>query len=525
VQAPIEPVPIPRLLERRAADLGSRDFIRFEGRSITYAAALDRVARAAAGYAALGVRRGQLVAVMLGNRPEWLEAWWGLGWLGAVEVPVNPAYRGTPLVNQLNDCGAELMVVEAGLLANVAEVAPGLRSLRRLVVAGEPPEGLDVPFELLSWEELENRPPVGAAAVESWDLAAVMYTSGTTGVSKGVLCPWGHVYSNSNSPAQAELLADGQVLQLCLPMCHIGGQWFGLAGCLIAGATLSLAPRFSASSFWGEARAAGAGCALLVGAMASFLLKQPPRPNDREHGLRRILCTPAPARFEEFERRFGVTLSVSYGLTEGSTPIGDPLPDHPRMCGRARGAEFELLVADGHDQAVPDGEAGELLLRPRLPWTVMTGYLNRPEESLRAWRNGWLHTGDLVTRDRDGRYFFLDRLDDSIRRRGENISAAELEAEACSHPLVEEAAAVAVPSEDGEDEVKLSYRVSAGAELSPAELAVHLAQTLPDFMVPRFLERVEELPRTDTHKVRKQELRVAGVGAAWDREASRLRSP
>jgi carnitine-CoA ligase len=528
-QASIHPVALPRLLERRAVTDGGRPFLLYQDQTVTFSEANRRADTAANGYQALGVGRGDRVLVMLGNRPAWIEAWLGLAKLGALEVPVNTALRGRSLIHQCNDSQAGTLVLDRAFLPSLADVVGELTEIRRLILYEDQLSGPPIPvdprlghLEIIPFDALTagSDHPV-TLALEPRDLAAIMYTSGTTGPSKGVLCPWGHVYSNSNSNVEADALDGSGTLLLHLPLFHIGGQWFGMAGCIIAGATLALGREFHASTFWQEARDKGATAALLIGSMANFLLQQPPSPADRDHGIKRIVCTPAPTRFEEFERRFGVKLSVSYGLTEASTPIGSSGPDLPGMCGIARSAEFDLVVADDNDVPVPDGQVGELLVRPILPWTVMAGYWRRPEETELTWRNLWLHTGDLFRCDADGRYTFVDRADDVIRRRGENVSATELEAEALAHPLVAEAAAVAVPAEQGEDEIKLCLRARPGEILDPEEVLAFLAVRVPAFMVPRYLAIMDEFPRTATEKVRKPDLRAAGVSGAWDREKSR----
>jgi len=259
--------------------------------------------------------------------------------------------------------------------------------------------------------------------------------------------------------------------------------------------------------------------------MVSVMLDRPPSPDDAENPLKTVYMGPL-LRSKEFAERFGVEIYTAYGMSEVPVPIVSGLnPEDERSCGRAADPEhYELRLVDEHDVPVPIGTPGELIARHTLPWMINSGYRNMPEATANAWRNGWFHTGDQFVQDEEGNLFFLDRMKDVIRRRGENISSFEVESEVLSHPLVKDAAAIAVqnPSvgEDVDDEeVKIVVVLAEGAALEPADLCEYLSKRMPRHWVPRFVEYTAELPRTESHKVKKAVLREAGVNAeTWDRE-------
>ena len=281
---------------------------------------------------------------------------------------------------------------------------------------------------------------------------------------------------------------------------------------------------FSATRFWGDVRRFGCTTTLLVGPMAVFLLRQPPSPEDRDHSLANVILMPSIAEVEEFSERFGVPVGVGYGQSEVAAPLlAAPGEARPGVCGVPR-PEFEVALVDDLDRPVPPGEVGECVVRPLEPWSVNRGYYKDPEQSLHAWRNMWWHTGDLLRLGPSGQYEFVDRRKDVLRRRGENISSSEVERHLVDLPAIAEAAVVAVPSEHGEDDIKAVVVLTAGGRLDPAGTLRHLYRAMPYFMVPRYLEVVTELPRTQTMRVQKVALRAAGVTAqVWDCEAHGFR--
>lgn len=515
------------VLEKHASEFPEQDLLRTETEHVSYRAATELANRAANTYREIGVGRGDHCLLMLDNGTAWIPAWWGLAKLGAVEVPVNTAFRGEMLRYVIEDSDARVLVTEERFLDRLVEIADGLTKLK-IVLVRRPPgdEALGEPdarlrkFALLSFGVLSEG---GATFVDQEirvsDVAAIMYTSGTTGRSKGVIAPYGQIYTNSDLPALG-LLGQGETILMHLPMFHIGAQWHGFIGSVIAGGTFALGGQFHASQFLDEVRRFQAHSTCLVASMANFIYRQPLREDDADNPLRFVECSPAIKEFREFEKRFDVKTVVSYGLTEGGTLISSFGPKDHTMCGRARSDEFELSIVDEQDQPVPDGQTGELVARAKTPWNLMLGYYKQPTVTIDAYRNQWLHTGDLFRRNASGDYFFVDRTTDSIRRRGENISSAEVEAEVGAHPDVLECAAVPYPSEEGEDEVRVFVVARPGSAIDPTSLIRFVAARAPYFMVPRFVDVRTTLPRTETGKVRKELLREEPGVPAWDRHVS-----
>jgi crotonobetaine/carnitine-CoA ligase len=373
------------------------------------------------------------------------------------------------------------------------------------------------PTQRVAFEELTTHAPAAPEVNEPWDLAAVVYTSGTTGRSKGVLAPHAHAWTHASSVGTTE--AD-DVRFVVLPQFHITGQWGGVYRSLIAEATAFVAPHFHVSTFWDDVRAIGATTTQLVGTMAAFINAQPPLDADAQNPLREVHMIPVLPDVGLFSRRFGVSVYSQYGSTEvGAVLMNPDAVRNPGMGDVTPG--YEVRLVDDHDIEVPMGQIGEIIVRTEQPWITMMGYQGEPEKTAEAFRNGWLHSGDAAYRDEDGRYFFADRIKDAIRRRGENVSSAEVELQINRHPSVVESAVVAVPSENLEDEIRAVVVLQSGPgrpATKEEELFKYLVEHLPYFMVPRFIEFRTELPKTPTEKVRKSDLRSEGRGQAWDCE-------
>ena len=485
-----------------------------DGSTWTWAQARDAVRETAGALRALGVRRGDLVGMWLPNGPEAVRLWWAVNWLGAALVPFNTAYRGPLLEHVLRDSGIGLLVAHHELVPRLADVDTA--DVRDLVVVGGPAKlpGLTVHPEAVLGAGTAVLEPEPA---EPWDLEVVVYTSGTTGPSKGVQVSYRH--SDESMRAAYHYLTEQDRFLVNLPLFHVSGIG-GVASALMTGGSFALVADFSTTTFWDVLRRTGSTTLVLMGVMATFLLKAPPRPDDADNPLRSVLMVPLAVDAEEFAARFGADVHTVFNMTEISSPlVAGPQPKPVGSCGRVR-AGIEARLVDEHDQDVPEGQIGELVLRADQPWTMTTGYLNRPEATAAAWRNGWFHTGDAFRRDAAGNYFFADRIKDAIRRRGENISSYELEAVVGTHPAVREAAAVAVPSPVGEDDVLVAVAPVEGVEVDPEELLRFLVPLLPHYMVPRYVRTVPELPKTPTAKVQKHLLREAAVTAdTYDREA------
>jgi crotonobetaine/carnitine-CoA ligase len=303
-----------------------------------------------------------------------------------------------------------------------------------------------------------------------------------------------------------------------IPLFHASGTG-AVYRMLLNGGSIAMVEAFNTYTFWDTIRATGATTLTLLGAMAPFLMKQPPGDRDRDHTLRMVTMVPLGEESAAFTERFGVDIYTAFNMTETSCPIfSDRNPQKRGTCGRPR-AGVEVRIVDENDCEVPAGDIGELVIRTDMPWAMNHGYHDNPEATARAWRNGWFHSGDAFRCDAEGNYYFIDRMKDAIRRRGENISSFEVESEICTHPDVREAAVVAAASEFNEDEVLAIVAPVEGRTIDPKALIDFLATRLPHFMIPRYLRVVPDLPKTPTHKVQKHILRGDGVTAdTWDRE-------
>jgi len=513
---PPEARTLPRMLRRQAALYGDRRLVEIGGQVWSFAETLDMAAGFGGALHAAGIGRGDHVAVMCGNRPELLQVYLGCGWIGAVTVPINTASRGMQLAHILENSQAKLLLLQADLspALDMLEVVPP--SLRAIWQIGD----ADLPER---WPRPARFPapaqPVPEATIGPGDSVAILYTSGTTGVSKGVCCPHAqYFWWGVNTARLLEVRAD-DVLLTTLPLFHTNAlNTFYQA--LLTGAALVVEPRFSASGFAASLSRHDATVTYLLGAMVPILLSRPASALDRAHRVRIALAPGVPERFHaDFRARFGITLLDGYGSTETNFALGCTLSgQRPGMMGPVFNG-FEARVVDDADNALPDGVPGELVLRAAEPFAFATGYFGMAEKTVEAWRNLWFHTGDRVVREENGYFRFIDRMKDAIRRRGENISSYEVEQVLLSHPDVAEAAAFPVRSELAEDEVMAAIVPRDECSLAPAELVEYCKGRMPAFAIPRFIEFVTALPMTENGKVQKFRLRERGITAAsWDRE-------
>jgi crotonobetaine/carnitine-CoA ligase len=353
------------------------------------------------------------------------------------------------------------------------------------------------------------------------DPFTILYTSGTTGLSKGVCCPHAQYFWWGAYTGWQLGVCEGDVLHTPLPLFHTNAlNCFFQA--LLHGATQVVEPRFSVSGFWPAVAQSGATVTYLLGAMVPMLLSRQPSPAEREHRVRVALAPGVPANFHDpFTSRTGVVLLDGFGSTESNLIIASRPDDRkPGYMGRLVPG-FDARVVDDADNEVADGKAGELVIRADEPFSIASGYFAMPDKTVEAWRNLWLHTGDRVIREPGGYYRFVDRMKDAIRRRGENISSFEVEQVLGSHPAVALSAVFPVASELAEDEVMAAVVLKDGARASEEELVRFCENKLPYFAVPRFVELTDALPRTESGKVQKYKLRERGrTSATWDREAA-----
>lgn len=519
VGEPRVPTSLPAVLRARADLTPDAAFLTFEDERRSYAQALAAAEQTAAALAWLGIAQGDKVATFLPNCTEILDLWFGCSLLGAVFVPVNTGLKGEGLRYIVEHSEAKFIAVDDPLLETLAAAVPVDSGPRHRFVRGgsEPPSGYGRLGELLAG----NHPAPSLPEIRPEDLASILYTSGTTGLPKGVMnCHNSYPTAGYEFTQRYVRAREDDVLYTSLPLFHVNAQSLSTVGAIVSGRPVVIAPRFSASRFFDDLRAHDATVFNYIGAMLTMLYKQPERQNDTEHRVRLTVGGAAPAEiWEAFERRFGLSILEIYGLTETATfCLGSP-PDDIRVgkLGKPVGwSEVRIERADG-DEA-PDGEPGEIAIRSKRPHTLFLGYYKNEEATAKAMAGGWFHSGDRGRRDADGYFVFIDRLKDSIRRRGENISSYEIERIVNSHPLVAESAAVGVPSELGEEEVMIVVVPNGGAP-DFTELVEFCRERMAEFMVPRYVRISTELPKTATQRVQKFKLRELGVEDAWDRAA------
>jgi len=474
-------------------------------------------ARRAGSLVAAGIRAGDRVALLLANRIELMEMVLACGWIGAIAVPINTAAMGPQIAYFLNNSGAKILVIETELLPRLEQADMKSVTLERIWSVGSAPDIARISFRF------ESLPapgaPVPPAAVKPGDTLAILYTSGTTGPSKGVMCPHAQYYWWGIHSIDLLEIGAGDLLCTTLPLFHINAL-STFAQALLSGSRMVLLERFSASAFWPAMKDSGATVAYLLGAMVPILLARPQGPEERDHRVRIALGPGVPAEMiAAFAKRTGMAILEGYGSTETNFVIGATITRQKSGTMGPIRPGFQARVADEDDFEVPPGMAGELLVRADEPFAMATGYFGMPEKTVEAWRNLWFHTGDRVVRDADGNFRFLDRLKDAIRRRGENISSYEVEQVLLSHPQIDMVAVFPVRSELAEDEVMCAIVAKSGARVEPLELMKFCEPRMPYFAIPRFVDFVAELPRTENGKVQKFKLRERGPGKdTWDRE-------
>ena len=498
------------LCARRVDEHPGRVVLDFDGGLWTWAELIEAAEALAGGLATAGAKPGEVVCHLSPNHPEAVVTMLALLRLGAIECPVNAGLRGQQLAHVLDHSGARALIVDGSLADRVAEQLEAAPNIEMVVRRGEGPVPAGV--SVVEYDEIRGsggRPPPFMPP-RPGDPMNIIYTSGTTGPAKGAVLPQAFGIEQARIKIEQWGLTADDVLFSALPLYHVNARFSTLGTALVVDGRAALVSRFSASTFWDQARRSGATEVGVVGAVSSILLRQEPGPADRDHRVRMMhgaAGIPMDRR-AEFEERFGLRLVTGFAMTE-TGHFATTSPDDP-MRYRASGRpvpQYEAAVVDADDNQVPSGAVGELVVRPRVPGVMMTGYHRQPEATLAAFRNLWFHTGDLATISDDGYIRWVDRAADAIRRRGEMISSTEVEKAVCTLDGITECAAVGVPSELGEQDVKLVVVAPPGRTIDPAELVRHCQATLPDFCQPRYLEVLDELPKGATHKVNKHQLR------------------
>jgi crotonobetaine/carnitine-CoA ligase len=500
------------------------------GRQYSFSEVHSIVNKLARGLAKKGVKKGDYVVLILPNCLEYIFIWWALNTIGAIEVTIGDTYKGDILKHQVNLSQATIVITNCEIADRLAGMEGELPHVRQCYLLDASLDSVSrSPFNRISHDSFFSLYDDDDSSLEmpivSREIASVLFTSGTTGLSKGVLMSHAQLHFFAEQLVELVGLNSRDVYMTGFPLFHANAQILTVYPCLLVGAHCVLYPNFSASDFIGRARRSGATVCNLLGATTSFICSQPESSGDRDHRLKRIYAAPMPpALGPVFTERFGVSEFLdAFGQTEISLPFMTPrgVSRPPGSSGVLVDQWFDArLVNSETDEDVAEGEVGELLIRHRSPDIICSGYLGMPDKTVETWRNLWFHTGDAMRRDSDGWYYFVDRVKDALRRRGENISSFEVETVVRSHPSVAECAVIGVKADEegGEDEVKACIVLNDGQPATPEEIVRWCDDRMPPSMIPRFIEFMAILPQTPSQKIRKKELRDQGVTVnTWDR--------
>ncbi|MFC6239246.1 AMP-binding protein [Longivirga aurantiaca] len=503
------------LIRERAATDAHDVWLKFRDETYSWSDVLSAMSRVANGLLELGVRPGDRVMIVMSNRPEFLWSHLGIIMIGAHSVPVSTQQRGETLRHMIVDSRAKAILVEGDYLPHVLAASQGVETLQHIVGLGTAPShAAPVTFERL-FASPDTEPDVDLSDAPGG--SGLIYTSGTTGPPKGVVAT-AYDFGPMELVLRASGVQPGETMYAATPLYHGNALLVQAMGSITVGAKFALGERFSASRWWDEIRRYDAVEFNAVGAMIPILLKQPARSDDADNPVRALLSMACPAdSWREFERRFGVRIIETYGMVDA---VGSLLNDVGKVGSVGKpvpGVEYRIV--DDEDRALGPGEVGEITFRHAKG--QMTDYENRPEETAHAYRGGWFHSGDLGEYDEDGFYYYRGRKKESMRRRGVNVSAWEIESVLISHPDVLEVAAHAVPSPLGEDDIKVVIRPVDASTLTPEDVLRFCEGRMAYQAIPRYVEFVEEVPKTPTQRPMYGVLKERGLTpATWDREAA-----
>lgn len=514
---------VSRLLLERARELGDKPYFVFGRDAYSYRDTGRWALCVAAALNGLGIGVGSRVCVVSENCPQLVFAWLGISLAGAVAIPLNPALRGRFLRDILQTSDVDLVFVHARELPHVIDVIaefPRIKAVVSLAGASDVtalgrPGGPPVdPFEKFT-DIAPAEPDVSGHGGHT--PFQILFSSGTTGRAKGVTMPHAHIGALAHTWIEATGLVESDTVFMPVQIFHGNGNYCMVAG-LVTGSTIVVADKFHSSTYWESCRTAGATVAMCSISLYNIFNRMPPGPNDRAHAVRAFWQTPSD---KSFETRFGVGSACGYGTTETGLVVVGRHDDDGRpegSCGRINSRFYDVELVDAYDRPVGVDELGEFVVRPRVPFAMMTGYHANPEASAQVWRNLWHHTGDQGRRDGNGYYYFRTRLRDIIRCKGEQIPASQVEAVLLSHPEVQECAAMAYPSEISEDDVRVVMVPKSGAKVTLEQLARYCEREMPRYMIPRYYEFRDALPRTFHNRIEKYRLIVEGLGpGVWRR--------
>jgi carnitine-CoA ligase len=504
------------LLEEKAANPKLRDkpFLYFGETTFTYGQMDENANRLANFLESLGGGPGVGLAIMMKNSPRWLDVFYGLEKLGMYTIPVNVALRHEQLVYIIDNSEASILVIDHDLLHHYRAVTGSLPGITTVIVNTEgAPEGFEVPDDMESLDSAYStevgttRPSV---LRNPEDLCIIMYTSGTTGLPKGVVYRYNSTNVKALSVITRMLTSGSDVAYTCYPLFHANALFLSVTTSMHAGGSVAVATKFSASGFWDDVRRYGATTFNGLGAVMPILMKQPPGPNDGDNKVRLVISSGCPAElWRDFEKRFGLTIYEGYGAVDGgSTVLTNFGTAPPGSMGKPIGGKIRVVDAEGRD--CPAHVPGELICEVGKKKSSVE-YFKDAEATNDKVRDGWIYTGDLVYQDESGFLYFVGRNTESMRCRGENVSAYEVESAVLRYPCVLECAVYAVPSELAEDEIMVTLVPVDGETVEPTVLRDFLSERLAKFAVPRYYRAVSALPKTETHRIIKKDLESLGV--------------
>lgn len=514
-----------KIIEDKARQYPDHVVFQFRDDPITLGELNDEINKAANGFLELGVKQGDKVAIMLPNCPEFLYSWFALNKIGAVEVPINVALKGTGLIYQIDQSDCVVLVADTGYVDRLQEISDDLKKVNHIVFTDKLAGGVATPnwkgFESLTYKELTDREgTTPTISVHFSDIASILYTSGTTGVSKGVMMSHNYWYDIWSESVKYSRYTEDDILYTGLPFFHGNAQGITIGPAILADAKAVIVERFSATQLWDDCRRWNCTEANYIGGIIPILLKQDPKEDDGDNPVRLMVGAAAPAdEWHTFQERFNTKLLEVYGMTECYCCLASPY-DEPRAgsCGKAI-TGWNVKIVDDNDNETEPGTVGEFVAQPQRMFVGSTGYYNKPADTLDLFKNFWMHTGDLGRMDEDGYFYFEDRKKQAIRRRGENISSFEVESVISSNPAVMESCVVGVPSELGEEEVKAVIVLKEGQQLTEEEIIHWCEPRMAYFAIPRYIAIRDSLPKTPSERVEKFKIKTEGITAdCWDRE-------
>ncbi len=517
---------LPKIIEDKARQHPNHVVFQFRDDPVTFEELNARINQAANGFLELGVKHGDKVAIMMPNSPEFLYVWFGLNKIGACEVPVNVALKGQGLAYQMVQSDCVALVADLQYLDRLEVIAGELEAIRHIVYTDSTASGAAQPtwagFEHTTYAEFSDRSEDSPGiAVHYNDLASILYTSGTTGVSKGVMFSHHYWYDIWAESVKYSRYTNDDVLYTGLPFFHGNAQGITVGPAILADAKAVIVDRFSASRLWDDCRRWECTEANYIGGIIPILLKQEQHENDGDNPVRLMVGAAAPQdEWHEFQKRFNTKILEVYGMTECYCCLVSPYDD-PRAgaCGKTI-TGWDVKIVDDDDNECKPNSLGEFIARSNKMFVGTTGYYDKPEATIELFKNGWIHTGDLGRMDEDGHFFFVDRKKQAIRRRGENISSFEVESVISSHDDVLESCVVGVPADVGEEEVKAVVVLKEGRTTTEEDLIRWCEPRIAYFAIPRYIAIRDSMPKTPSERVEKFKLKNEGItDDCWDREA------